>query len=333
MSKVIPLGSAAKETEVLADRKKCRKYDQCGLGDKYIYIGSTFHPRQYYIPYGEVKRVYKRVAASNLAGKGFLAPILYLVFEYGDGQEKVCSFRYLQDCDKMQNELEKMHPEISQMSPKGEERAKEREEISRKMAENELSDTARESQKKLEEARWQVHKRPGLYENLAAMAKLKRHADLARPWVRNTALAVLIAGALVMAAGFYLMLEAGRTVQGIVVALVGIMLMFVMVNSRALPSKINNRKKRNREYEAAVADMERSLRAYPDFPLPPCYAHPVVCDRCIRIIQEMRAETVDEALSDLKDDLKKMDNTVVLSKDDYEEVVAIKPLFTVRNYE
>ena len=230
MSKVIPLGSAAKETEVLADRKKCRKYDQCGLGDKYIYIGSTFHPRQYYIPYGEVKRVYKRVAASNLAGKGFLAPILYLVFEYGDGQEKVCSFRYLQDCDKMQNELEKMHPEISQMSPKGEERAKEREEISRKMAENELSDTARESQKKLEEARWQVHKRPGLYENLAAMAKLKRHADLARPWVRNTALAVLIAGALVMAAGFYLMLEAGRTVQGIVVALVGIMLMFVMVN-------------------------------------------------------------------------------------------------------
>ncbi len=177
MSKVIPLGSAAKETEVLADRKKCRKYDQCGLGDKYIYIGSTFHPRQYYIPYGEVKRVYKRVAASNLAGKGFLAPILYLVFEYGDGQEKVCSFRYLQDCDKMQNELEKMHPEISQMSPKGEERAKEREEISRKMAENELSDTARESQKKLEEARWQVHKRPGLYENLAAMAKLKRHAE------------------------------------------------------------------------------------------------------------------------------------------------------------
>ena len=165
------------------------------------------------------------------------------------------------------------------------------------------------------------------------MAKLKRHADLARPWVRNTALAVLIAGALVMAAGFYLMLEAGRTVQGIVVALVGIMLMFVMVNSRALPSKINNRKKRNREYEAAVADMERSLRAYPDFPLPPCYAHPVVCDRCIRIIQEMRAETVDEALSVLKDDLKKMDNTVVLSKDDYEEVVAIKPLFTVRNYE
>ena len=114
--KVEALGTDFDTERVLADRKKCRKYDQCGLGEEFLYFGSTMHPRHYYIPYGEVKRVYKRVSGSDLAGKGFLAPVLYLVVEYGDGKERQCSFRYLQDCDAMQNELERTHPEISQLS-------------------------------------------------------------------------------------------------------------------------------------------------------------------------------------------------------------------------
>ena len=79
--------------------------------------------------------------------------------------------------------------------------------------------------------------------------------------------------------------------------------------------------------------MGRALKGYRGLPIPVWYAHPVVFDRLIRILQEMRAETVDEALAVLKDDLRAMDNTTVLSKEDYEEVVKIKPLFTVRDYQ
>lgn len=331
--KIEALGTAYEENEVLADRKKCRRYDLCGLGDRFLYIGSSMHPRRFYIPYHEVRRVYKRVAASNLAGKGFLAPILYLVVEYGDGREKQCSFRYLQDCDGMQNELEKMHPEISQLSPKGEARKRERAEAEARMARNELSDTAKRSVKSLENARWEVHKRPGLYEKMAAMAKLKRHADLFKPWIGAVAVAVLAAGAALTAAGAYVLVRGGSRSLGILLALFGVMMMFVMAGSKALPGRLTNRKLRNREYIDAVDAMTRSLKAYTDFPLPAWYAHPAVCDRLIRIIQEMRAETVEEALEVLKKDLKEMDNTTVLPREEYEQVVAIKPLFTARNYE
>lgn len=330
--KVEALGTDFDTERVLADRKKCQKYDQCGLGEEFLYFGSTMHPRHYYIPYGEVKRVYKRVSGSDLAGKGFLAPVLYLVVEYGDGKERQCSFRYLQDCDAMQNELERTHPEISQLSPKGEEKKREREEIEARMACNELSEKARAAQKQLEEARWEVHKHQAMSDKMAAMAKLKRHADLFRPWVGAVAVTVLAAGGVVTAAGA-VFIRRGSRMAGLLMVLFGIMMMFTMVSSRALPSKLTNRKRRDREYQEAVEAMGRALKGYRGLPIPVWYAHPVVFDRLIRILQEMRAETVDEALAVLKEDLRAMDNTTVLSKEDYEEVVKIKPLFTVRNYQ
>lgn len=317
--------------QIKADRKKCRKYDQCGLGEKAIYMGSTMHPRNFYIPYEAVTNVFKRVGASNPDGKGFLAPVLFIVVRYDDGKEQQCSFRYLQDADKMLDDLEKNHPEIPLLSPEGIRRKKEREATEARIQANDLSAEALHSKKVLEDARWEVHKRPALYEKLAAMAKMKRHADLMKPSIRYIAVGLLAAGIAVTLAGIYIMRNANRSV-GVVAALFGIMLVFLAVNSKGLPSKMTNRKLRDREYEDALTAMKNSLRHLPDFPIPYCYAHPYTFDRMIRILQEERAQNEKEALEVLKADLKAMDSSVALSGDDFKQVVTIKPLFTVQDY-
>ena len=333
MKTAIGLSSRTLTREELAqDRKTVRRYDQCGLGDRAVYMGSLMHPRRYYIPYESITHVFKRVAASNLSGKGFLAPVLYLVVRYDDGREQQCSFRYLQDCDKMQNELARIRPDICQLSPEGERRQKEREEREKRLKNTPLSDEAASARKALEKARRLLQKSPSLYEQLAAMAKLKRRADSVRPVYQYTALGVLLCGAALMIAGA-VVIRSGQGMRGIILALFGMMLMFIMVNSRALPSRITNRRRSQREYDAALAALENSLRSCPDFPLPIHYAHPYVCDRLIRILREQRAETVPEALEVLKEDLRAMDSSVALAGDEYREVVTIKPLFTCRNYE
>ena len=128
-----------------------------------------------------------------------------------------------------------------------------------------------------------------------------------------------------------MMRSASRNI-GAVVALIGIMLVFLAINSKGLPSKLTNRKLRDREYEEALDAMTNSLKHLPDFPIPCCYAHPYTFDRMIRILQEERAETPEEALKVLKADLKSMDSSVALSGDDFKQVVTIKPLFTVQDY-
>ena len=111
MSGPQPLSRVTIDPEIIrADRRKSKKFDQCGLGEKAIYIGGSLTPRKFYVPYSQVTHVYKRVAVSKGSGKAFLTPILYLVVRYDDGQEKQCSFRYLNDADAMLTELEQRFP-------------------------------------------------------------------------------------------------------------------------------------------------------------------------------------------------------------------------------
>ena len=52
----------------------------------------------------------------------------------------------------------------------------------------------------------------------------------------------------------------------------------------------------------------------------------------IRVIREGRAKTAQEALETVKNDLKSLNNTVKVSQQEYEEVVAVKPMFLVMDY-
>ena len=70
-----------------------------------------------------------------------------------------------------------------------------------------------------------------------------------------------------------------------------------------------------------------------DFPLPARYAHPVVLTRMIRILREGRAQSADEALEVLKSDLKALNADVQVSQEEYDEVVAIKSMFLLSDYQ
>ena len=52
-----------------------------------------------------------------------------------------------------------------------------------------------------------------------------------------------------------------------------------------------------------------------------------------RIIREGRAQTTDEAFEVLKEDLKAMTSDVQVSQEDYDEVVVIKPMFLMHDYQ
>lgn len=319
------------EEVVQKDRRKCARYDQCGLGEKAVYLGSALMPRRYYIPYEAITHVFKRVAVSNGAGKGFLAPILYLVVRYDDGQERQCSFRYLQDADKMLDAIESAHPEIALMSPEGVQKAREKRQKEAAIENAVLSDAEEHEVRLLNNAKLELEKRPGLYEKLAVTAKRKRTADLTNPRYQTLAAVICSAGVIAILAGLLLM---HRRVGGslpLLVILAGAAAVFLMINSGALPTPSHSRKALTKAYNEALAAMEKSLRNT-TFPFAAAYAHPIVLERCIRIIKEGRAETALTALEELKRDLKAADSSVALSGKDYSDVITIKPLFTVNDY-
>ena len=76
--------------ELEADKKSCKKIGPCGVGKKALYLNSFYIDRRYYLPYGSISRVFKRVAMSSggFTGKGMFASMAYLVVEYDGGKQK-----------------------------------------------------------------------------------------------------------------------------------------------------------------------------------------------------------------------------------------------------
>ena len=52
--------------ELEEDKKACRKIGPCGVGKKALYLNSFYIDRRYYLPYGSIARVFKRVAMLSL---------------------------------------------------------------------------------------------------------------------------------------------------------------------------------------------------------------------------------------------------------------------------
>ena len=49
-------------------------------------------------------------------------------------------------------------------------------------------------------------------------------------------------------------------------------------------------------------------------------------------MKDGRAQTIPEALTVLKDDLKALNSNVTVEKEEYDEIVTIKPMFLVMGY-
>ena len=328
----VRLSEAALETQTLAaDRKNCRRFGPCGVGEKALYLNGLLLDRHYYVALSSVRRVFKRVALSQggFTGKGVFGSIPYLVVEYDNGAQKQCTFKREEDVDRMLAYIGQTHPDIPLLSVSGAQRLQEKEDRERARYLDELTPSAQRARETLEEARKFLSGYPEMTGRLAAAAKAKRVNERTNPAYRWVALAIVIAGAAALIYGV-VMWRRGEDF-GVYFALFGFAAVFFFSASRVLPTAKNNRHAVDRAWVQAQEGMENVLPA--DFPLPARYAHPVVLARMIRILREGRAQSVDEALEVLKSDLKALNADVQVEQEEYDEVVAIKPMFLVSDYQ
>ena len=328
----VRLGETSLNAEaVAADKKSCKRFGPCGVGKEALFLNSYFIDRRYYVAFSSVRRVFKRVAMSQggFSGQGVFGAIPYLVVQYDGGKEKQCTFKREEDVDAMLAYIGEVHPEIPTLSVGGEQRLQAKAEQEAKRYCKELSPQALSARETLEQAETFLSGYPEMTKTLALAAKAKRVNEHTNPAYRWVALAIVLAGAASLIYGIISWRSGGDF--GVYFALFGFAAVFFFSGAHVLPTAKNNRSAVERAWTQAVDAMENILPE--DFPLPARYAHPIVARRMVRILREGRAQSIAEAMEVLKADLKALNADVQVEQEEYDEVVVIKPLFLVSNYQ
>ena len=279
-----------------------------------------------------MRRVFKRVAMSKggFTGKGAFGSIPYLVVEHDDGAQKQCNFKHEADVDNLLAYLAKICPDLPLQSQKVERHMAQQQAQEARRYLKELTPQAQSEKERLEQARAFLEDHTNLTRRLSQAAKAKRVNDRSNPSYKWVALAIVIAGVAALVYGIITMAR-GTSSLGIYFALFGFAAVFLFSGAHVLPTARNNKTALSREWEQAQADLAAVLPK--DFPLPARYAHPVVLTRMIRVLREGRAQTADQALEVVKQDLKALTADVQVEQWEYDEVVAIKPMFLLSDYQ
>ena len=322
--------------ELEQDKKACRKIGPCGVGKKALYLNSFYIDRLYYLPYGSISRVFKRVAMSSggFTGKGMFASMAYLVVEYDGGKQKQCNFKDERDVDKLLEVLAKEQPQIPLLSEAGEQalQKKEAEKAARKLPE--LTDEAKHSVTVLRKAKEYLEEKPELAEELSAAERRKRAQLQSKPVYRYVALAIFVFGIVSAAYGLYAVTNHVGN-YGIYFALFGFAAIFLFSSYNMLPTARNNNNAIMKRADKAEAAMAEYVKHYPNgaFPVPSCYAHPIVLKQMTDAIEEGRAVTVPEALDAVEKRLQALNADVQVEQEEYDEVVVIKAMFLNHDYQ
>ena len=329
-----PIGGRTLTPEVLkADRRESRKFGPCGVGKEALYMGTNYIDRCFYIPWREVRRVFKRIAMSQggFSGKGVFGALAYLVVQYGNGKEKQSRFRHEADVDKLLALVEKEHPDIPTHSAKAERRLSDAERAEEQRYLKELCPEAESAVHTLREAKLYLEQRPSLSNVLAAAAKQKRIVDNIKPGYRIAGCIMALLSILAIVYGVYAWLSHRASATYFVLG--GLALFFFALSANMLPNKWNSKKQGQKDWDEALDAMRDYLSAKPDFPVPAQYAHPIVLERMIRALREGKAKSAAQAYTVMKKELKALNSSVKVSQSEYDEVVAVKPLFLVCNYQ
>ena len=322
--------------ELEQDKKACRKIGPCGVGKKALYLNSFYIDRRYYLPYGSISRVFKRVAMSSggFTGKGMFASMAYLVVEYDGGKQKQCNFKDERDVYKLLEVLAKEQPPIPLLSEAGEQalQKKEAEKAARKLPE--LTDEAKHSVTVLRKAKEYLEEKPELAEELSAAERRKRAQLKSKPVYRYVALAIFVFGIVSAAYGLYAVTNHVGN-YGIYFALFGFAAIFLFSSYNMLPTARNNNNAIMKRADKAEAAMAEYVKHYPNgaFPVPSCYAHPIVLKQMTDAIEEGRAVTVPEALDAVEKRLQALNADVQVEQEEYDEVVVIKAMFLNHDYQ
>ena len=329
-----PIGSRTLTPEVLkADRKLSRKFGPCGVGKEALYMGTNYIDRCFYIPWKEVKRVFKRVAMSQGAytGRGAFGALAYLVVQFGNGKEKQSRFRHEADVDRLLAVVEKEHPAIPTHSAKAERKLADAEAREENRYLKELSPEAEDAVREISQAKVFLEQRPSLSNVLAAAAKQKRIVDNIKPGYRIAGIVMAVVSILAVIYGVWALTQ--HRTAATYFLLGGAALFFFALSANMLPNKWNSKKRGQADWDAALGEMREYLAEKPGFPVPAQYAHPVVLDRMIRALREGKAKSIEQSYSVMKKELKALNSSVKVSQSEHDEVVAIKPLFLVCDYQ
>ena len=250
--------------------------------------------------------------------------------EYDGGQVKQCTFKHEDDVDRMIECIARYLPDIPLHSEKVERHLAEQEAEKAQRYVRNLTADAETTRAQLEQAMALLEENyADETAELSRAAKAKRVNDHTNPAYKWVALAIVIAGAAAMVYGIITLIRGGGSL-GIYFALFGFAAVFLFSGAHVLPTAKNNRGAVTRAWEQAEQALADKLPA--DFPVPARYAHPIVLRRMIRILREGRAQTAPEALEVLKADLKALNASVQVEQAEYDEVVAIKPMFLLHEY-
>ena len=251
------LGSVTLDNETLAaDKKGCRRFGPCGVGEKALYLNSFFIDRHYYVALESVRRVFKRVAMSKggFTGKGAFGSIPYLVVEYDDGAQKQCNFKHEEDVDNLLAYLAKICPDLPLQSQKVERHMAQQQAQEARRYLKELTPQAQSEKERLEQARAFLEDHTNLTRRLSQAAKAKRVNDRSNPSYKWVALAIVIAGVAALVYGIITMVR-GTSSLGIYFALFGFAAVFLFSGAHVLPTARNNKTALSREWEQAQADL------------------------------------------------------------------------------
>ncbi len=320
------------EETLAADKKACAKIGPCGVGEKAVYMGGKYIDRGFYVTYGDIRRIFKRVAMSKggFTGKGMFGAIAYLVVQMKDGREKQSYFKREDEVDRLLAVIEREHPELPTHSEAAERKLREAEEAERARYLKTLSPEAAAAVAELRGAQERLAGSGALCDKLAFAARQKRVIDAISPAYRFAALAIFLLGTGTTALGVHMLLT-GRDRAGLVTVF-GFAAIFLAISTRVLPTGRSNKRYAQAEWDGALAAMREALRGEENFPVPPQYAHGVVLERMIRVLREGRAMSVPEAYAVMKEDLKALNADVTVTQKEYDEVVLIKPLFLLCGY-
>ena len=326
-----PLGERILDRrELEIDKEECRKAGSCGVGKKALYLGGRYVSRRYYLPWSEVRRVFKRVAMSpgGFSGRGVFGSMAYLVVEYGKGAEKQVRLRTEEEADALLSMIREEHPEIPTHSAAAAKKLAEAEAEERSRYLSELSPEGEAALKELTEAKTLLEGKPELSRSLTAAARQKRVVDSMKPSIRVLGALMTVGGLGLAVYGAFSLLASSSI--GWYLLLAGGALFFFAQSAGIAPGRWTAKKYAQKEWDEAVAAVGAYIGG--EFPVPPRYAHPIVLERMIRVVREGRALSSAEALETVKADLRALNSSVTVSQKEHDEVVQVKPLFLVSEY-
>ena len=271
----VRLGETSIEASALAaDKKSCKRFGPCGVGEKALYLNSFLIDRRCYVALSSVQRVFKRVALSKggFSGQGVFGSIPYLVVQYDNGKEKQCTFKREEDVDEMLACIGAAHPEIPTLSAGGEQRLQAKADQEAKRYCKELSPQALSARETLEQAETFLSGYPEMTKTLALAAKAKRVNEHTNPAYRWVALAIVLAG--LIAAVYGVIAWRRQEGFGMYFTLLGLAVVFLFSGTQVIPTMKNNKRAVTAAWEQAQKDMAGVLPEHfplPGMPIPLCW--------------------------------------------------------------